>query len=77
MALCMLWIGQEFNHCHETVHRNRGQEVPPAMKLQQDTERQADLMFPFSECGAKVDIDIPETICEECIACQCRQLVMR
>ena len=38
MAFIVALVGEEFDHRDECVRRNGGQDMPPSMELEQDSE---------------------------------------
>ncbi len=66
MALIVIFVGQEFDHCDECVCRNSGQYVPPSVQLKQDTPGVAHCVLHACHHRTEMYIDVPEEVCKEC-----------
>lgn len=59
---------QKLDEGHESIARHRCQHVPPAMKLQEESQRHADTVLPGRQRRTEINIEVPEEIGEQCVA---------
>lgn len=69
----MLGTSQELHHRHESVGGDRGQDVPPAVKLEYNAPRKTKLVLQAGNAGAEMDVDVPESVGKKGRRCVCGQ----
>lgn len=60
---------QAVDHDHKDVGTNRSKDVPPAVKLQQETPRHSNSALPEGELRTVDEVQLPEKVAEKEASC--------
>lgn len=55
---------QVLSESHANVSANACEYVPPAVQLEEEAPRKADVVFDFRDIAAKMEVDAPKEVSE-------------